>query len=154
MTFISMILAFLVIGGLVVYMNGSRSSGNENRHSRSLSPDPAKPVNGLDIELITTRWGEIMAMQNHGGLGLRNALMEADKLLDYVMQGKNFPGDNMGDRLKSMGHKFSDLNGIWTAHKLRNQIAHEVAIDIVPSQVQSALKAFRQGIVDLGIPLP
>lgn len=138
----------------MVYMQGSRSPSDESRHNRSLPPDPTQAVTGLDIDLVTSRWSEITAMQNHGGLGLKNALMEADKLLDYVMQGKNFPGDNMGDRLKQSGHKFSDLNGIWTAHKLRNQIAHEVAIDIVPSQVQAALKAFRKGIVDLGIPLP
>jgi transposase len=102
---------------------------------------------------VHQRWAEIQAMQTQGGAGLRNALLEADKLLDYIMQAKGFQGDTMGDRLKLNGDRFSDLNGIWTAHKLRNQIAHEVAIDIVKSQVEDAVRKLGRGIQDLGVTL-
>jgi hypothetical protein len=69
------------------------------------------------------------------------------------MIAQGFKGKTMGDRLKSGGNNFSDLNAIWSAHKLRNHIAHEVAIDIVPTQIKGAVEKLGQGIKDLGVSL-
>lgn len=151
MTFVSLIVAVFVIGGLLVYLreqNPKKSKGNSFESSGQ--PQSAS----LNLDLVHQRWTEIQAMQHQGGAGLRNALMEADKLLDYVMQAKGFSGENMGDRLKQNGDRFSDLNGIWSAHKLRNQVAHEVAIDIVKAQVEDAIRKLGRGIQDLGVKLP
>ena len=95
----------------------------------------------------------VLAFAGHGSQVTDLEREEADKLLDYIMQAKGFQGDTMGDRLKLNGDRFSDLNGIWTAHKLRNQIAHEVAIDIVKSQVEDAVRKLGRGIQDLGVTL-
>ncbi|MFO0955130.1 MAG: hypothetical protein U0526_01130 [Candidatus Saccharibacteria bacterium] len=150
MTFVSLILATLVIGGLLMYMRGQNPKSSR---SSEFEAPPSQTQSGLDLDLVHQRWAEIQAMQTQGGAGLRNALLEADKLLDYIMQAKGFQGDTMGDRLKLNGDRFSDLNGIWTAHKLRNQIAHEVAIDIVKSQVEDAVRKLGRGIQDLGVTL-
>jgi len=92
-------------------------------------------------------------MMKSGGSGLKNALSEADKLLDYVMQGRGLKGENMGDRLKLNGKQFSNLNAVWSAHKLRNRYAHEVHIDVVPREVEVAIASLGQGIKDLDIRL-
>ncbi len=149
MTFLSMILAFLVIGGLVIYMRAGASP-----KAQAIASNANEPIaQGLNMELIEQRWREIEGMKDQGGAGLKNALLEADKLLDYVMKNKGFAGDTMGDRLKLQGDRFSDLNGIWTAHKLRNQLAHEVEIDIVKPQVDDAISKLKRGIMDLGVRL-
>lgn len=150
MTFVSLILATFVIGGLLVYMRGQNPKA---RQADEFAPTDHSSQPALDLGLVHQRWGEIQAMQSQGGAGLRNSLLEADKLLDYVMQAKSFRGENMGDRLKLNGDRFSDLNGIWTAHKLRNQIAHEVAIDVVKPQVEDAVRKLGRGIQDLGVTL-
>lgn len=90
-------------------------------------------------------------MQNSGPSGLKNALMEADKLLDYCMIGKGFTGETMGDRLKSGGSQFSNLDAVWGAHKLRNQLAHEVEHDIVPEQVKHSIQSLGNAIRELGV---
>ncbi len=90
-------------------------------------------------------------MQSNGASGLKNALIEADKLLDYVMIHKGFSGETMGDRLKSGGSRFNNLNGVWAAHKLRNQIAHEVEHDIVPEQIKNAIAILKSAIQELGV---
>jgi hypothetical protein len=92
-------------------------------------------------------------MQNSGPSGLKAALIDADKLLDYCMIGKGFAGDTMGDRLKSGGSRFNNLNAVWSAHKLRNQIAHEVEHDLVPEQIKRAINDLGLAIRDLGIKL-
>lgn len=149
MTFVSIILATFVISGLMIYI---RNQSNPKRNTLDADVEPQHQA--LNMDLIHQRWREIMAMQSQGGAGLKNSLLEADKLLDYVMRGKGFAGENMGDRLKQNGNRFSDLNGIWTAHKLRNQIAHEVDIDIVKPQIEDAVRKLKRGIEDLGVSLP
>lgn len=150
MTFVSIILATLVISGLMIYMRNQSAPDK----LRSSEPDRQPQRQALDLELVHQRWREIMGMQSQGGVGLKNSLLEADKLLDYVMRGKGFAGENMGDRLKLQGNRFSDLNGVWTAHKLRNQLAHEVDIDIVKPQIEDAVRKLKRGIEDLGVSLP
>ena len=65
--------------------------------------------------------------------------------------GKGFKGDTMGDRLKSGGSKFKNLNAVWSAHKLRNELAHNVEHDMVPSQINQAISSLGDAIKDLGV---
>jgi hypothetical protein len=61
------------------------------------------------------------------------------------------PGRTMGDRLKKVGkEKFSELNAVWHAHKLRNQIAHEADFKPEFRQAQHALETYKKALKDLG----
>ena len=149
MTFVSIILAVIVIGGLLLYLRSENSS-----KTRSFTPSTGNQASTvLSHELVQQRWSEIQAMQSQGGLGLKNALMEADKLLDYCMKGSGFYGETMGDRLKNHGDRFTNLNAVWAAHKLRNQVAHDVHVDVVKPQVEGAIRDLGQAITDLGVSL-
>ena len=79
------------------------------------------------------------------------AVVEADKLLDKAMHEMGIPGKTMGDRLKKCGkEKFSKLDSVWHAHKLRNQIAHEPRFSVDYQQARRALATYRQALKDLG----
>jgi hypothetical protein len=56
----------------------------------------------------------------------------------------------MGDRLKRVGDRFSNLNAVWRAHKLRNAIAHESDFEISYKQAYNALQVYKQALKDLG----
>jgi hypothetical protein len=151
-TYISIIAAVIVLSGLIYLLLKSKASGKRKFNPNNLNTVDANRQSGdLNTTLVQNKWAEITAMQSHGPSGLKNALIEADKLLDYVMIQKGFSGETMGDRLKSGGNAFSNLNNIWSAHKLRNQMAHEVEIDMVAEQVKQAISNLGQGIRDLGV---
>ncbi|MCQ2049722.1 MAG: hypothetical protein MJZ22_01780 [Candidatus Saccharibacteria bacterium] len=78
------------------------------------------------------------------------SVIEADKLLDKAMTEFGFVGKTMGERLKHSGQKFSELNKVWNAHKLRNAIAHEPNFEISFQQAQNALATYKQALKDLG----
>ena len=79
------------------------------------------------------------------------AVVEADKLLDKAMHEMGIPGKTMGERLKKCGkEKFTHLNAVWSAHKLRNAIAHEPRFHVEYAEARRALTAFRQALKDLG----
>ena len=78
------------------------------------------------------------------------AVVEADKLLDKALREMGTSGNNMGERLKRSSGKFTQLNAVWHAHKLRNQIAHEHGFSVECMQAKRALSSFRQALKDLG----
>ncbi|MDO4219815.1 MAG: hypothetical protein Q4D22_01110 [Candidatus Saccharibacteria bacterium] len=79
------------------------------------------------------------------------AIINGDKLLDKALCEMGVPGRTMGDRLKKIGkEKFSQLNAVWHAHKLRNQIAHEQDFQPTYAQASHALETYKQALKDLG----
>lgn len=79
------------------------------------------------------------------------AIIEGDKLLDRALMEMGVQGRTMGDRLKRVGKtKFTQLNSVWYAHKLRNQIAHEHDFKPEYRQALHALETYKQALKDLG----
>lgn len=56
------------------------------------------------------------------------AVIEADAMLDSLMDQLGFRGENLGDKLKgATQEKFRNLSSAWEVHTIRNRIAHEGA---------------------------
>ena len=84
-------------------------------------------------------------------LSYNMAIVDADKLLDKALRESGVQGKTMGERLKKCGkEKFSNLNSVWSAHKIRNQIAHEPRFSVSYEQSKRALGIYRQALKDLG----
>ena len=77
-------------------------------------------------------------------------LFRSDKLLDQALRERGLAGKTMGERMKQCQGKWSNGNGVWAAHKLRNRIAHETDVRIDYTRTKQALAAYKQGLKDLG----
>ncbi|TAK89589.1 hypothetical protein EPO04_00575 [Patescibacteria group bacterium] len=142
-----MLIAALALGLLLIaVISADQSKKPKKRNGKRRY---ANRIGSVDKEFVQTRWVAIEGMASGGG-SLRDAVSEADKLVDYVLKQSGVPGETMGERLKSGGDRFSDINAIWRAHKLRNALAHEAKFDLVPSMAREAIADFRQGLKDLG----
>jgi hypothetical protein len=106
-----------------------------------------------DGEIVKQKWNEI---QNLMALGrpsnFRQAILEADKLLDFVLEKMNYRG-SLGEKLKAAKDRFSPgiYNGIWDAHKIRNRLVHEVGSEILNWDAKEAIEKFERGLKDLGV---
>ncbi len=78
------------------------------------------------------------------------SVLNGDKLVDQALRSRGIKGKTMGERMKNSVDKFSDRNGIWSAHKLRNKIAHESNVNVNYSEARYALANFRKALKDLG----
>jgi hypothetical protein len=77
------------------------------------------------------------------------AILEADKVLEMVVNTFAVPGDNMGDKMKNIERgDFQTLEEAWQAHKVRNRIAHEQNFHISQREARIAVdnyeKVFRE----------
>lgn len=77
-------------------------------------------------------------------------ILEADKLLDQALRERGLSGKTMGERMKQFQGKWSNGNGVWAAHKVRNKIAHETDVRLEYTRVRQVLIAYKQGLKDVG----
>lgn len=80
---------------------------------------------------------------------LRHSILTADKLLEKILRRKGYTG-TLGNMLKKGQNEFSDLNGVWYAHKIRNKLAHELDFKLSSQEAQKGLKFFQKAFKDLG----
>lgn len=106
-------------------------------------------TSGLRKEYYQKKWSEIKTLERTSAAAARLAVIEADKLLDHALKHRGVKGQTMGDRLKNARNLLGDANAVWSAHKLRNTIAHE---DTHPShaEVRRALSGFEACLKRLG----
>ena len=105
----------------------------------------------FDIEDYQIRFLKIEnTLNKENVLSYPNVITEADKLLDKALMEMGIPGKTMGERLKKSGTKFSNLNAVWRAHKVRNAIAHEAGFEVSFQQAKNALEIYKQALKDLG----
>lgn len=104
-----------------------------------------------DRNRIQEMWSvvETMMADDHESAWAK-AVMEADKILDYTMKLRRASGNNLGDRLKNSRHMFTNVQPVWEAHKLRNQLAHEVNMKLSRGEAERAVRLFKDGLRQLG----
>ncbi len=78
------------------------------------------------------------------------AIIQADKLLDRALRERGYKGETMGERMTAASRTFTRRDAVWTAHKLRNRIAHDDHVTINASLTKKALASFKKALKDVG----
>ena len=105
----------------------------------------------LDVDKYRTRWMTIeQQLKRDEQSSYHMSVLNADSLLDQALKEKGVQGATMGERMKLLQKTWSNANNVWTAHKLRNQIAHEPNVQLDYDGTRRALAAFKQALKDVG----
>lgn len=129
------LVVILVVGGGILFII---------THSRGRSKQ-------LDVDRYRTSWLTIERQLVKGEeSSCHLAILNADKLLDQALKQRGFNGNTMGERMKSAKSIWTNANAVWSAHKLRNQIAHETDVRIGYDNTRRALSAYKQALKDTG----
>jgi hypothetical protein len=129
-------LGIVIFLGLVLYMVIALTRrGNSRLNQQKYRVEWLKLENSLDRKNPAT---------------YQMAIMTADKLLDQAMRESGLTGDTMAERLKAAKSKFTDVNKVWTAHKLRNRIVHETDVKITTLTAKKALYVYKKSLKELG----
>ena len=144
---IGLLVTIALVVGIAIHMsrlNWIKSRVNRYRHA-ILNADPAR-------EQTKKSWKEI---ERHFFAGdendLKVAVIEADKALDNALRNAGVIGANLGDRLKKVkSAQLPNIEDVWQAHKLRNQIAHEDAMSLKRDLAEKALTIYKTALENLG----
>lgn len=92
------------------------------KEALALGPLPELAKDGFQ----NPRWLHIQSLMNGSTPSeWKEAILEADILLDDMLTRQGYAGASVGDKLKQIERsKFNTLNAAWEAHLVRNDIAH------------------------------
>lgn len=117
------------------------------------SPDAEVEVSiGAPEEEVRNEWGEIKKLVVSRNPSEWNmAVLRADALLDRVVTLRGYSGISFADRLKIMDpSQLPSLDRVWSAHRLRNMIAHDPTQSQTQETIVHALDAYEQALRELG----
>jgi hypothetical protein len=120
---------------------------------KKAAPAPKPATGTVDTQEVAKRWSDIQTSIGLGGVThFGSAVVAADKLLDYVLRQKGYAGETMGERLRNAQVDMpSDVyHRAWQAHKLRNQLVHEVESEVLSYQAKEAILDYEQVLRHLG----
>jgi len=80
------------------------------------------------------------------------AVIEADSMLESLMDDLGFKGDTLGEKLKSATQeRFRNLTAAWEVHNIRNRIAHEgVAFEMTQREAKRIITIYEQIFREFG----
>jgi len=104
-----------------------------------------KRLKGHALRSVRAAWRHALGQQNPV---LR--VVEADKVLDEALRLLGYTG-SLGDKLKAAGPRFKNLNELWSAHKLRNTLVHELNSNPNTGEVERAIRIYEKALGDLGL---
>lgn len=100
-------------------------------NAKVIVPNPQDVPDALELKNSltgseNTRWEEVNRLLETESEGMwKLAILEADVMLGEMLTSLGYDGD-IGTQLKSVDpNTFQSYNEAWTAHKVRNKIAHE-----------------------------
>lgn len=107
-----------VLAYTTIYMNQLK----EEEHHKYETHEPKE----ADNETEHSRWAHIQALvESPNENDWRQAIIEADIMLDDILTMRGFAGESVGEKLKQANpQSFKTLEDAWEAHKVRNDIAH------------------------------
>lgn len=92
------------------------------------------------------RWRTILEHINSNNQNdWKLAIIEADSVLDSLLNDLGFKGESTGDKLKSVDkEKFKTLNSVWEAHNMRNKIAHEADFELLHNEAKRIIGIYEE----------
>ena len=108
-------------------------------------PLPAGP------EVLSERWqGVIDHLNSDNESEWKLAIIEADKMADDLLIQKGYEGESMAERLSLLDkNELRSLDLLWTAHKVRNRIAHKLDFKINRSEAMRVISYYEEALKDL-----
>jgi len=100
------------------------------------------------------RWEQVESLFQSSSSGdWRLAIIEADSMLEDLVVQLGYPGENLGERLKSVNNgDFPDLQAAWEVHLVRNKIAHEgLAYNLVERDKRHIHNLYRKIFTNAGL---
>lgn len=103
-------------------------------------------------EMRVNRWAEIgKKIESENSADWKMAIIEADSIIDSIIQRIGYKGENLGERLKNIEPSdFENLQNVWEAHKVRNRIVHEAErFELAKEEAKAVLEKYKKALKEL-----
>ncbi|OGB75290.1 hypothetical protein A2810_00365 [candidate division Kazan bacterium RIFCSPHIGHO2_01_FULL_49_10] len=106
-----------------------------------------KGLSEQERSIILRKWKEVEALMEEKKY--RYAVLEADKTLDFVMRRMHIAGETFAKRFKKAESSIGRSEEVWAAHKMRNQLVHDIDFEINSGRAANAIDSFHRALKKL-----
>ncbi len=113
----------------------------------------AAAIEHAEASSESARWDNIVTLANSPSHSeWRRAILEADIMLSDVLNNQGYVGETVADQLRQANpFQMTTLDLAWSAHKVRNQIAHQgEKLDLTERDVRATIDLFRRVFEEFG----
>ncbi|PIP24800.1 MAG: hypothetical protein COX34_02280 [Candidatus Nealsonbacteria bacterium CG23_combo_of_CG06-09_8_20_14_all_36_12] len=105
------------------------------------------------VKKIEKQWqGLVKKLELPSEAEWKLAVIEAESILDETFQRMGFSGESFGERLKQVKpEQLKNLEDVWEAHKIRNNIVHDPDYRLSLDQAKKVLEIYEKALRDLGV---
>ncbi len=95
---------------------------------------------------LSHRWENVIRhIESTNQNDWKQAILEADMMLDEILTTMGYRGESVGEKLKRVvSGDFKSVQDAWEAHKVRNQIAHEAQFNLTHFDALSAINRYKK----------
>lgn len=143
---ISVFASILLLGGIIFVIFGLRIIDRfRNNFANLIAPKMPKK------RKLEKKWNRIERRLETGKeVELKLAVIEADKFFDNILKKIGYHGKDMGGRLKHINSsQITNINDIWDAHKIRNNIVHDTDHKLKNIDAEKSIKAYKEALEEL-----
>ncbi len=121
-------------------LNGSE--GTEEGEKTAVFPKEKKHV--FNTTAFKRHWTDVEQKASAGtAQSLHLAIIAADNLADQALKDMKLPGEHMADRLQRLTEEdFNQLEDLWRAHKLRNELVHTPGFELEKGEAEEMLRVY------------
>ena len=103
------------------------------------------------VRKVVKAWAKITARLETGlESEYKLAVIEADSMLNDILKRMGFGGETLGERLEKLtAATLPNLEQIWEAHKIRNNIVHDPDYRLTLDEARRVLGIYEQALRDL-----
>lgn len=95
-------------------------------------------------------WSIIKNYQEEGTIsGMLMAMLESDKLLNFMLSDMGYPGPTIYHKIKSAREKFTNLSGLMKALEIKEKIFTRYEEKVSTRDVELSIKEYKKAIIDL-----
>lgn len=144
---ISLVISALLLFALIILI--SKIKSNIKKSLETISQSIETPA--LPKKAMVKKWESVLEkLESDDENTCKLAVIEADKIFDDLLVKIGYQGEDMGDRLKQLTPaQLSNLDQVWQAHKVRNQIVHQPDFRLTRSQAVRAVEIYQRALEDL-----
>ncbi len=150
---IAIFFSFLFVSGFV-YAKIRHGELSEIEQEKLREVEAAWALRHERPESRNVRWEAIQKrVAENNPESWRIAIIEADILLDETLSNAGYVGHSIGEKLKSANpQSFTTLQDAWSAHKIRNEIAHVGSDFVLTKKVaQETIVRFERVFREFGV---
>jgi hypothetical protein len=128
-------------------------AGEENHHLKHAIAEYAARRNEESSGTRNVRWEHIQELINsENPSDWRLAIIEADSVLETLLDARDLPGKGIGEKLKNISPgDLGSMQAAWEAHLVRNKIAHDGSeFDLSNREARRTVQLFEVVFRELG----